>query len=282
MKRSAKIVSIVFLYFVFSGLVCMPAVADEAGMFHPAGTGYSGEGDGDFRGPMLAAASAGESGAGEDPGPPRRRRRMEPQVPEGIPDPLEPMNRVFFEFNDRLYFWLLKPVSQGYEKVVPWEIRTCARNFFQNLLMPVRAVNCLLQGKMDGFGNELLRFVINTTAGFGGLADPATAINIPPRDEDLGQTLGTAGVGHGIFIMWPVLGPSSVRDTVGMAGDGFLSVMSYYPDEFTHRLGVRGVERVNETSFKIGDYESLKDAAFDPYSAVRDAYYQIREKKVRE
>jgi phospholipid-binding lipoprotein MlaA len=207
---------------------------------------------------------------------------MEAQLPEGIHDPLESMNRVFFEFNDKLYFWFLKPVSRGYEKVVPWEIRTCTQNFFRNLLMPVRAVNCLLQGKMDGLGNELLRFVINTTAGFGGLADPATAINIMPRDEDLGQTLGAAGVGHGIFIMWPVLGPSSIRDTVGMAGDGFLSVLSYYPDEFKYKLGVRGLEKVNDTSFKIGDYESLKDAAFDPYSALRDAYFQIREKKVRE
>jgi phospholipid-binding lipoprotein MlaA len=148
--------------------------------------------------------------------------------------------------------------------------------------MPVRAVNCLLQGKIGGFGNEIARFVINSTAGFGGLADPATAVNIKPCDEDLGQTLGRAGVGHGIFIMLPVLGPSSARDTVGIVGDGFLSVLNYYPDEFKYELGTHILRRINYTSFKIGDYESLKDAAFDPYSAVRDAYFQIREKKVRE
>jgi phospholipid-binding lipoprotein MlaA len=282
MKKCWKIALTVFLCILFNGLSGVTAAADGAGMFEPVTMGYSGEGDSEFHGPLLAAASSQDSVAGEDSRPPGRRRRMEPQVPEGIPDPLEPMNRVFFEFNDRLYFWLLKPVSRGYEKVVPWEIRTCTRNFFQNLLMPVRAVNCLLQGKIDGFGNELLRFFINTTAGFGGLADPASAIKITPREEDLGQTLGTAGVGHGIFIMWPVLGPSSLRDSVGMAGDSFLSVMSYYPDEFKYRLGIRGGERVNDTSFKLGDYESLKDASFDPYSAVRDAYFQIREKKVRE
>ncbi|MFO8090421.1 MAG: VacJ family lipoprotein [Desulfatiglandaceae bacterium] len=282
MKRYFKTALIVFLYFIFIVLACIPAAANEAGTFEPANMGYSGEGDAHFHGPLLAAASSEESVAEEDSRPPRRRRNMEPEIPEGIADPLEPMNRIFFEFNDKLYFWLLKPVSTGYEKVVPWEIRTCTGNFFRNLLMPVRAVNCLLQGKIDGFGDELLRFVINTTAGFGGLADPAAAINIMPREEDLGQTLGSAGVGHGIFIMWPVLGPSSVRDTVGMAGDGFLSVMSYYPDEFKYRLGIRGLERINDTSFKIGDYESFKDAAFDPYSAVRDAYFQIREKKVRE
>ncbi|HDR17004.1 MAG TPA: VacJ family lipoprotein [Desulfobacteraceae bacterium] len=267
---------------LFTVIVCFPAAASEARAHGFPNAAYSGEGDPEFYGPLLAAAFAEESGEEEVSRPRRRHRHMETQVPEGIPDPLEPLNRVFFEFNDRLYFWLLKPVSRGYEKVVPWEIRTCTRNFFRNLLFPVRAVNCLLQGKIDGFGNELLRFVINTTAGFGGLADPASEINIMPSDEDLGQTLGTAGVGHGIFIMWPVLGPSSARDTVGMAGDAFLSVLSYYPDELKYKFAIRGLDRVNDTSFRIGDYESLKDAAFDPYSAVRDAYFQIRERKVKE
>lgn len=240
-----------------------------------------GEGYPEFPAPMFAAAAREQQE--EEPRPRgRRRAQIEPEVPEGIPDPLEPLNRVFFQFNDRLYFWVLKPVATGYEKVVPWEIRTCARNFIRNLLMPVRAVNCLLQGNMKGFGNEILRFVVNTTAGVGGLGDPATAIDIKTHDEDFGQTLGAAGIGHGIFIMWPVLGPSSARDTVGMVGDGFLSPLNYYPDEFKYKVAVRAGDLVNNTSFRLGDYEALKDASFDPYAAVRDAYFQIREKKVRE
>lgn len=239
-----------------------------------------GEGYPEFSTRMFAA-EAGEA-RDEEPGlRGRRRAEIEPEVPVGIPDPLEPLNRVFFQFNDRLYFWVLKPVSTGYEKVVPWEIRTCARNFFRNLLMPVRAVNCLLQGNIKGFGNEILRFVVNTTAGVGGLGDPATAINIRTHDEDFGRTLGAAGIGHGIFIMWPVLGPSSARDTLGLVGDGFLTPFNYYPDQFKYKVAVRAGDRVNETSFRLGDYEALKDAAFDPYAAVRDAYFQIRERKAR-
>ncbi len=282
MIKSLKTLFIVFLCTFFSTIACIPTLANEAWAFASLDTGYSGEGDGEFHGLMLSAASVEEPGAGEASESPRRRLNTEPQIPEGIPDPLEPLNRVFFEFNDKLYFWLLKPVSRGYEKVVPWEIRTCVRNFFQNLLMPVRAVNCLLQGKIDGFGNEVSRFMINSTAGLGGLADPASAMNISAHDEDLGQTLGAAGVGHGIFIIWPVIGPSSARDTIGMAGDGFLSVLNYYPDELKYKLAIRLLEKVNDTSFRLGDYESMKDAAFDPYFALRDAYFQIRERKLRD
>lgn len=256
-----------------AGADCVWAASSGAGVPGGPQEGYR-----PLSGPVLSAAS----GEDETERPRRRRLDVEPVVPEGIADPLEPLNRVFFQFNDKLYFWVLKPTARGYEKVVPWEIRTCVRNFFRNLLMPVRAVNCLLQGKIGGFGNEILRFVINTTAGVGGLGDPATAINIGAHDEDLGQTLGVAGVGHGIFLMWPILGPSSVRDTVGMIGDGFLMPVNYYPDQYKYRVETRGLDTVNSTSFRIGDYEALKDASFDPYAAVRDAYFQLREKKLKE
>lgn len=136
-----------------------------------------------------------------------------------IADPLEPINRIFFSFNDKLYFWLLKPVAQGYSAVLPEGVRISVRNFFDNLMTPIRFVNNLLQFKLKPAGNELVRFGVNTTIGVVGLFDVAKShMGIKLQDEDLGQSLGKWGLGPGFFITWPVLGPSSLRDSVGDAG----------------------------------------------------------------
>ena len=199
-----------------------------------------------------------------------------------IADPLEPINRIFFHFNDKLYFWVLKPVATGYKSVAPEQLRVSVRNFFSNLLMPIRAANCLLQGKFKGFGNELLRFVANSTVGMLGFMDPAkTALNIEKQDEDFGQTLGLYGLGPDFFINWPILGPSSLRGTVGMVGDGFIDPLNYLVDSRMYNIATRGYERVNSTSLTIGEYESLKKAALDPYVSLRDAYYQYRQNKIK-
>lgn len=204
-----------------------------------------------------------------------------------IADPLETINRGFFFFNDKLYFWVLKPLSTGYRKVVPEPGRVSVRNFFYNLCMPVRAVNCLLQGKIEGFGIEIGRFFVNTTAGMLGLGDPAKRVFPGPRyDEDFGQTLAFYGAGFGFYIVWPVLGPSSLRDTAGLVGDMFLDPVNYYVKDLTNEtavnLMVRSYDRVNRTSFTLGEYESLKRAALDPYVSVRDVYTQYRMAMIRE
>ena len=200
-----------------------------------------------------------------------------------IADPLEPLNRAFFVFNDKLYFWLLKPVATGYERVVPELLRVSVRNFFSNLSMPIRAVNCLFQGKINAFGNELVRFMVNTSAGMGGLVDAAKfGLNLPNQEEDLGQTLGFAGIGPGIFINWPIFGPSSLRDTIGLIGDGFLDPVNYLVPRTKYNAAVRGYDMVNGTSLVLGDYEALKRAALDPYVALRDAYHQHRQHKIKE
>ena len=199
-----------------------------------------------------------------------------------IADPIKPWNTAMYHVNDKFYFWLLKPVSQGYSAVVPEDIRLSVSNFFENLTTPIRFVSSLLQLKMKKAGNELVRFVYNSTAGIGGLADVAkTDLDIKRHDEDLGQTLGHYGVGHGFYIVWPVLGPSSLRDTVGMVGDWFLDPVNYV-NPFIDSLGIAAYDEVNETSFYIGDYEDLKKAAIDPYVSIRDAYTQHRKKKVEE
>jgi phospholipid-binding lipoprotein MlaA len=199
-----------------------------------------------------------------------------------IADPIKPWNTAMYHVNDKFYFWLLKPVSQGYSAVVPEDIRLSVSNFFENLTTPIRFVSSLLQLNMKKAGNELVRFVYNTTAGVGGLADVAkTDLGIKRQDEDLGQAIGHYGIGHGFYIVWPVFGPSSVRDTFGMVGDWFLDPV-YYVNPFEASLGIAAYDKVNETSFHIGDYEDLKKSAIDPYVSIRDAYIQYRKKQVEE
>ena len=192
-------------------------------------------------------------------------------------DPLEPMNRAFFVFNDRLYFWLLKPVSRGYAYAVPAAARRGVRNAFSNITTPVRLVNSALQGEFGGAWVELERFGINTTVGVAGFGDPArNRWQIQKREADLGQTLGHYGVGPWIYLNWPVIGPSNPRDTVGYVGDIFLDPITYLVPQFACSVGIKAYETVNGTSLRPGEYEKFKNAAIDPYTALRDAYYQYR------
>lgn len=211
-------------------------------------------------------------------------RDLEPVMePVTVADPIEPVNRFFFHFNDKLYFWLLKPISTGYKTVVPHKARVGVDNAFDNLRMPVRAVNCTLQGDFKGTGVELGRFVINTTWGVAGLMDPArNKCGLAPRKEDTGQTLGRYGAGSGFFINWPIFGPSNLRDSIGRVGDILLDPLTYLSDPSGLRYALRGTDRVNGTSLQLGEYEEFKEGALDPYISLRDAYEQYRKKAVEE
>lgn len=200
-----------------------------------------------------------------------------------IADPLEPMNRAFFHFNDKLYFWVLKPVASGYKAIIPQPARVCVRNFFSNVATPIRLVNCLLQANFNCGGTEIARFFLNTTIGVAGLFDPAkTKFNIEKQEEDFGQTMGVWGMGPLFYINWPLLGPSSLRDTIGFVADGFLEPQYYLITSIPIHLSIRSYKIINETSLTIGEYEDLKDAALDPYGALKDAYFQYRRKKIKE
>ena len=193
-----------------------------------------------------------------------------------VADPLEPLNRTIFIFNDALYFWVLKPLATGYNFILPEVARRGVRNFFSNLLTPIRLVNCALQGKGNAAIYEGSRFVINTTVGILGFWDAAQDLyDIEISNEDLGQTLGAYGMGNGFFLVWPVLGPSSLRDSVGFLGDLYLNPITYI-DSDSLAYGVGFYRRFNDLSLRIGDYEAIKQAAVDPYIAIRDGYIQFR------
>ena len=197
-------------------------------------------------------------------------------------DPLEPLNRVFFQFNDKFYFWLLKPASQLYGIFIPPGIRVCIHNGFDNLKFPVRFVNNVLQGKFKVAGIETARFVINSTLGLVGFFEMASReFNLPPpADEDTAQTLAFFGLKPGFFIMWPILGPSTVRDSVGLAGDAFLNPLYYVPQSLWTSTAIRAGILVNNTSLRIGEYEDFKKAALDPYVSMRQAYLQYRDNEI--
>ncbi len=199
-----------------------------------------------------------------------------------VPDPLAPFNKAMFHFNDKLYFWVLKPAATGYKTVTPAIVRTGVKNFFYNLTTPIRVVNCMLQGKSERMGAEIGRFMVNTTVGVLGFGNPASRdprLAVP--EEDLGQTFAVWGIGDGPYIVWPVLGPSTIRDSFGMIGDGFLDPVGYV-DPRILSAGIKAFDTINATSFRLGDYEALKASAIIPYEALRDAYIQNRKKKIGE
>ena len=197
-------------------------------------------------------------------------------------DPIEPVNRFFFQFNDKLYFWGIKPLAQGYSWLVPQFMREGIENFFMNVLTPVRAANCILQLDFQGVETEFARLLINSTVGVAGFMDPAYDIWAIDRvEEDFGQTLGNYGVSSGPYLVLPFLGPSSPRDGIGMLIDSYLNPVNYYLTSFTEQAAMRGTNLVNKTSLKIGEYESLKESSIDPYIALRSAYIQYRDNLIK-
>lgn len=193
-----------------------------------------------------------------------------------IADPIEPVNRVIFQINDKFYFWALKPVAKGYNAVVPEPARISVKNFFRNVAMPVRFVNSLLQGQFKRAGTELARFGINTLIGLVGFFDVAKSrFDMNQQNADFGQTLGVYGMGGLMYIVWPLVGPSTVRDTIGLAADSFLYPVSYI-QPFEAAFGVGAYEQINKTSLELGTYEDMKESSVEPYIGVRDAYIQYR------
>ena len=198
-----------------------------------------------------------------------------------VPDPLEPVNRLMFGFNDVLYFWIFEPVAGTYKAVVPQPVRLGVRNFFQNVSTPARYVNCLLQGKGPQAGTELHRLWVNTTEGILGFGDPAKdRYGLEPTYEDLGQTLAVHGMEDGFYIVWPLLGPSTLRDSLGRVGDAFLNPVRYV-EPCGVSVGLSATRGINEGSFHVGEYEEFKASSLEPYIAMREGYIQYRHESIQ-
>ena len=194
-----------------------------------------------------------------------------------IADPFEPINRMIFAFNDKVFRIFLSPVVKTY-RIVPESIRVAISNFYTNLTSPVSAANALIQLDVPNAGSEISRFGLNSTLGVLGFFDPATRWGFEEDREDIGQTLGHYGVGHGFYIVLPLLSFSSLRDASGRLGNAYLNPINQIWDpELDDWVVYQSLDGINDLSFEIDNYTSLYDSALDPYVFFRSAYVQTRE-----
>lgn len=197
-------------------------------------------------------------------------------------DPWMPFNEGIFTFNRQVDRFVLKPMATAWDTVLPDEVQRSLKNAFDNLGMPRRLVNNLLQGKGGGAVRELGRFLINSTLGVAGLFDVArSAFALPPSDEDTGQTLGAWGIAPGPYLILPVLPPLTVRDGIGAAVDLALDPLNYVLP-FAALVGMTAGKAVNDRSLALELFQSVEEGVVDLYSGVRNAYLQRRQKQIRE
>lgn len=202
-----------------------------------------------------------------------------------VSDPLEGMNRGIFKFNNAIDTAVLEPVAKGYRNVVPKPARTGVRNVLHNLKSPTIIANDLLQGNVTAAGNDLTRFFANTLLGLGGLIDVAGAENVKYKEEDFGQTLAVWGVGNGPYLMLPLFGSSTLRDTTGMVVDAYTDPLNLWMRNtdrdglYYGRIAVASIDKREELLDVLSD---LKRNSVDYYAAVRSTYAQRRDALVHD
>jgi len=199
---------------------------------------------------------------------------LPPNSPRSPQDPWESWNRGVYKFNDKLDRAVAKPVARGYVKVVPEPIRIGVSNFFSNLETPTVLVNDALQGKLLAAGNDLGRFLLNTTFGLAGILDPATSAGLDRNNEDFGQTLGKWGVPPGPFIEIPILGPSDLRDGPARVVDTYTNPRQYIKNNYI-KYGLYLPDFIDRRAALL-PLDATLEKAYDPYAFVRDAYLQRR------
>lgn len=203
-----------------------------------------------------------------------------------IADPFEKLNRGTFWLNDRAYKFVFRPISKGYEKILPKRVRNGIDNAFENAKFPIRFVNSALRGRFKNAGLQVGKFVVDTVGGVGGLVKRSKEIPVFAElpDEDTGKTFAAWGIGHGPYIVIPFFGPSSVRDGVGMIGDAYLNPVNYgawRPGEFDHPWIAPSVNNLRLLPPQLELYDETVQDAIDPYIATRSAYVQYREEAVK-
>jgi phospholipid-binding lipoprotein MlaA len=195
-------------------------------------------------------------------------------------DPIEPVNRGVYDFNEMFYDQFLSPFAALYRDVTPAPARRGITNFFDNATYPGVVINQVLQGKFESATRGTIRFVINTTVGLGGLLDPATAMGLEAGDEDLGQTLGYYGAGSGPYLVLPILGPSNLRDVTSYPAGLYTSGLNYVPMTTPTAVGVTTLRGVNTYSQLERAGRIRDEAALDPYAFTRSAYEQRRRSQI--
>ena len=191
-------------------------------------------------------------------------------------DPWENWNRKVFSFNERLDEIALKPVATAYSKVVPQFVRRSVDNFFNNAADAWSMVNNVLQAKPEPAFQDLVRFTTNSVLGFGGLLDIASEFGLEHHYEDLGQTLGRWGFGAGAYVVWPLLGPSSVRDSAALPADRWFASPALVIQDGRWQLGITALQVINTRANLLGASKVIDDIALDKYTFIRDAYLQRR------
>ncbi len=201
-------------------------------------------------------------------------------------DPLKKYNRAITSFNDYMYMNLLIPTAKVYKDVVHENIRVSISNFFHNILFPIRFINNILQFKFKNGAEEFARFTINSSVGILGFMDIAKEhFDLNKKNEDFGQTLGYYGFGEGFHIVLPFLGPSNLRDSLGIFVDSHVNPIMYVGStKYKHptRMGIVIFETLNKASLNIGRYESIRKEAIDLYPFIKNAYTQNRKKLIKE
>ena len=198
-------------------------------------------------------------------------------------DPWQRFNGKTFEFNRRVDRYALKPIAKGWKAVLPERVAIMLSNAFDNVNVVPRVLNNVLQGRWNGAGRELGRFVINSTAGVGGLFDPAKDyLNIGKSPAEFGQTLGKWGTGPGPYLVLPFMEPLTVRDGIGNVVDGAMNPLSYVLPLVPVRLSLTAGSRVNERALIDDLFQDFEDSVVDTYSAVRNGYLQRREHMIHE
>ncbi len=205
-------------------------------------------------------------------------------------DPLSGYNKIMTNFNDFFYINILEPTAKAYKVVLPKPIRKGVSNIFDNLMYPMRLLNNLLQLKFKNSYLETQRFLLNSTIGLAGFIDVANDnFHIKQHQEDFGQTLGYYGVKSGFYIVWPILGPSNLRDSIGLVTDGIINPMTYMGnrgynllDSSAESFGVTIGHAINYSSLHVGEYEKLKKDAIDLYPFLKNIYEQRRKEQISE
>ncbi len=200
------------------------------------------------------------------------------QYVESERDPWQGFNRAMYGFNDGLDRSILKPAAQGYKAIAPDFVETGVRNFFENLDDVSVAVNNLLQGKVSNSVSDIGRVVINSTIGVLGLFDVASSMGLTKHDEDFGQTLGAWGMDSGPYIVWPIFGPSSLRDSPSLVVDRILlNPFTYVEIKTLERVGIIAVDAVSVRAELLSLEETVDEISTDHYTFIREAYLDRRE-----